>query len=147
MTEIRKNLRRPGPAPADTIEEEYQTSAEIAEQIREQHPGRKAMRSADPVVNAERLRVGAILRSAGAATRPKFALYLACETDLPAEEAIVLLGLAGHETPSAKRSRLDGHVPQPNVGAWAPGATSAADGWNAAVEQVNAETKKISGPH
>jgi hypothetical protein len=147
MTETRRNLRRPGPAPADSIEEEYRTSAEIAEQIREQHPRHKTMAASDPGANAERLRIQMILRSAAATTRPKFAHYLAFETNYPAEEAIVFLGLGGHEAPSVKRGWLDGRVPQPNVGALALGETNAAEGWNAAVERVNVETKKSAGLH
>jgi capsid assembly protease len=65
-------------------------------------------------VSSERTRIKAIMTSAQAKGREQLAQSLAFNTDLPAEQAITVLG----DAPEAVRgSRLDGLVPQPKVAA------------------------------
>jgi hypothetical protein len=125
-----------------TIEEKVGQTRTRESQRRDVLPSSPAEILSDPAALAERARCRAILRSAAATGRLQFAIHLACDSNCSAEIAIGILAVAPLET---KRSRLDGCVPQPNVSAMPPVGHAAADGWDAAIQQVNAELIKATG--
>jgi hypothetical protein len=132
--------------------QQVETAAKIAMELAEKAAFDKKTASKSGIksaaAKATRDRLQEILYCSAAAGKDELANHLAFETDAPAEEAIAMLKLA----PLPKRaSRLDGVVPDPQIGVIAQEdpyvmfqdqQAGPAAGWGRAVAAVNSESKK-----